>query len=181
MIIFVVGPSGVGKSTALSELQPMFSEMVFLNLDGITAEWAAEIGLIETASITDLNACIGDPELFFALGFQAIGVHASRHSGKHLVIDVGAGFQTSSSAGRLHLHFKIISIVSSPEAAYQRIRERKDSKENRTLVEYCKDEFNDRRQAIYDQAHVKIQTDGQPPSETADSIASILRGLTHGD
>jgi len=122
LIIFVVGPSGVGKSTTLSNLKSMFPEMVFLNLDGITAEWAVELGLIETASITDLNACIGDPELFFALGFQAIGVYASRHSGKHLIIDVGAGFQVSSSAGRLHSHFKIISIVSSPEAAHKHPR-----------------------------------------------------------
>lgn|GEM_PF-6926320 len=39
MIICVVGPSGVGKSTTLSKLQPTFPEMVFLNLDGIMAKW----------------------------------------------------------------------------------------------------------------------------------------------
>lgn len=178
MIILIVGPSGIGKSTTLRQLEPMLPEIVFLDLDKITAEWAVETGIVATASISHLNRTIRDPEKFFALGFQALKAHTNGNPGKHVVVDVGAGFQVAKSARRLHLQFKTISIIAAPDVAYARIKDRENSRESRSLELYHQDEFNPQRKQVYDEAHAKVETDGQSPGETAILVATILREWT---
>lgn len=174
-IILIVGPSGVGKTSACKSIEKLFPNCVAQHLDELSSNWAVELGWLKDASVGKLRSHINDDQLFLAFGLESIGMLASRNPSKHLVVDVGAGFQDARSAENLHRIHNVITIIADSQIAYSRIRNR--SGERRSLDEYKNQEFTEHRQKVYSQPGHSIDNSSLTEQETADELKKILQEL----
>lgn len=172
--VLIVGPSGVGKSSAIELVKCRFVDAIFHSLDDLAASFGAEEGVIETACVQKLRRHFGN-EGFLEYGLKAIESLAAKHPDKQIVIDVGAGFQVARAASDLHRTYRVIAISSLPQEAYRRICTR--SGEKRTLQQYVADEFNERRKRVYESAHETIDTSHKTKEAVADELAELLRQI----
>ena len=175
MIVLIVGPSGVGKTSTYQAAESHFPGVVFHHLDGLAARWALQKGIIDLESVTLLNQTVSDAEVFLSIGLMAIGKLEGENPGKHLLIDVGAGFQVSRTAAKLHRVFQIIAITAEPMVAFSRIQHGRN--DQRTFEQYHRDEFSPKRVAVYRSAHHTIDSSRQSPAETALQLIDILKSL----
>jgi len=171
-IILIVGPSGVGKTSAYESIQERFPNCVTRHLDGLASDWAVELGRLANASVNLLRSHLNDDQLFLAFGLESVGMLASRHPDRHLVIDVGAGFQDARSAENLHRIHDVVSITADPQVVYRRICSRPSEK--RSFEAYKAQEFNEHRVRVYSQGQHLIDTTLLTPQATAERLASIL-------
>lgn len=155
-IVLIVGPSGVGKSSAIELVKRQFEHMIFHSLDDLAASFGAEEGLIDAACVQKLRRHFGNDDRFLQYGLKAIGALATKNPDKRIVIDVGAGFQVARAASNLHCTYRVIAISSTPEEAYRRICAGRCEK--RTMEQYVADEFNRNRKNVYESAHETIDT-----------------------
>jgi thymidylate kinase len=175
-IILIVGPSGVGKTSAFRLIQSWFPACTYRHLDGLASDWAVELGWLDEASVSKLRGKINDDQLFLAFGLEAVGTLAGREPERHLVIDVGAGFQDARSAEYLPRVHDVIAITADPYIAYQRIRKRRG--ERRSFEQYAAQEFSARRIKVYAGAHRTIDSSTLALEETADRLAKVVLELT---
>lgn len=175
MIILIVGPSGVGKTTTYQVAESHFPDVVFRNLDGLAARLALECELIDRECVSLLRRTMNDDSQFLAFGKEAINKLAGQNPGKHLIIDVGAGFQVAPAADKLHRIHTVIALTAEPSVAYKRIREARD--DSRTFERYKNDEYSARRVAVYRSAQHKIDTSHQSEQETAEAFIALLHEL----
>jgi hypothetical protein len=178
-IILIVGPSGVGKTSAYQSIEGKFSNCVAQHLDGLASDWAVELGWLLDPNVdllrNHINKGNNDDQLFLAFGLESIGMLASRHPEKHLIIDVGAGFQDARSAENLHRIHDVISITAEPSIAYSRICKRPNEK--RSFKDYKAQEFSEHRIKVYKQAQYSIDTTSRSPQDTAVELANRLQLL----
>ena len=174
-VILIVGPSGVGKTSAYQAIQERFPNCVARHLDGLASDWAVELGWFPVASVSLLRSHINDDQLFLAFGLESIGMLASRNPQMHLVIDVGAGFQDARSAENLHRIHDVISITADPLVVYRRICNHRGEK--RSFEDYKAQEFSERRIKVYSQTRHLIDTSSLSLRDTADRLTSIIQKL----
>lgn len=172
MIVLIVGPSGVGKTKTCKEAGLNFPNVVLQDLDGMAAQWAVDNNMIDHTSITLLDRILSDPERLLSIGIKAIEILARENPNKHLVIDVGAGFQVATSAAQLHSEFIVVALTATPEAAYRRIVEARN--DDRTFDQYRNQEYADKRIAVYKSAHHTIDTSSQSQQQTLNEFIALL-------
>ena len=175
MIVLIVGPSGVGKTSTYQAAESHFPGVVFNHLDGLAARWALQKRIIDRESVTLLNRTVNDADVFLSIGLLATGKLEGENPGKHLVIDVGAGFQVSLAAAKLHRVFQIIAITAEAKVAFSRIQHGRN--DQRSFEQYHRDEFSANRVAVYRSAHHTIDSSTQSPTETALQLIDILKSL----
>jgi shikimate kinase len=175
MIVLIVGPSGVGKTSTCQAAEAHFPGVIFQPLDGLAARWALQKGIIDRESVTLLNRTLHDAEKFLSIGLLATGKLKGENPGKHLVIDVGAGFQVSPVAAKLHRLFQIIAITAEARVAFSRIQHNRN--DQRSFEQYHRDEFSANRVAVYRSAHHTIESSKQSPAKTALQLIDILESL----
>lgn len=175
MIVLIVGPSGVGKTTSYQAAESHFAGVVFQHLDGLAARWGVQKGIIARESVTLLNRTVNDAEVFLAIGLLAIGKLEGENPGNHVVIDMGAGFQVARTAAHLHRICRVIAITADVDVAFHRISQaRKDS---RSLEQYREQEFASNRVAVYRSAHHTIDSSRQSEAETAHQLIHTLASV----
>ena len=174
MIVLVVGPSGVGKSSTCDLAARHFPQVVFRDLDGLAARYGFEKGIIQEVRASQLFGKIG-PERYLEVGLQSINKLTAEFPNKHLVIDVGAGFQVAPNAIKLHLEYPIIAITASLDAAYQRIVQNREDK--RSINHDKRDEFSPHRVAVYNSAQHKIDTTDATPEQSGVEFIQVLDSL----
>lgn len=182
MIVLLVGPSGVGKTAAYRKIEDegTFLNCIFRHLDGLATKWGVVQGWLEKESVSLLRQHLNDDQLFLAFGLESIGDLAGRNPDKHLVVDVGAGFQDARSARYLSRIHKTIAITGKPKNVFQRIRKNRGDK--RTFSDYRAMEFSSHRMKIYENCHHKIDTTRQTLDETAAELSEVLaKLLSSGD
>lgn len=175
MIVLIVGPSGVGKTTSYLAAESHFPGVVFHHLDGLAARWGVQKGIVARESVTLLNRTVNDAEVFLAIGLLAIGKLEGENPGNHVVIDMGAGFQVARTAAQLHRIFRVIAITADVEVAFERIT--KARKDSRSLEQYRQQEFASNRVAVYRSAHHTIDSSRQCEAETAHQLIDTLESL----
>lgn len=175
MIVLLVGPSGIGKSSTVESLRAEFPDVIFEAMDSLAPKWAAMVSLIRHRDLQRLRRDANDDDLFLSIGIGAIGCLAAENPDKHLVIDVGAGFQCAKSASNLHRLFKVLCLTASPQIVHGRIiKQRSDP---RSFETYLKHEFNCDRKKVYDSAHFTVDTSLQTQEETTEVVSDWLRAL----
>ena len=172
MVILIVGPTGVGKTTMYRSAKSHFPKVVFGDLDGMAAKWGANHGLVREPRITMLNQSIAHAELFLGIGLLVIGELSGDYPNQHLVVDVGAGFQVAQTAQQLHRLFRVIAITAEPEVAYRRIRAARD--DDRTFEQYKQQEYAPNRVAVYNSAQHSIDSSRQTEQQTCSSFVDLL-------
>lgn len=172
MIILLIGPSGVGKTTAMEAIEEQFPNCVFRHLDGLASRWAMRLGWLEHEDIQEYFETVGDEQLALGIALQAIGVLVGESPAKDVVIDVGAGFLRARSAEHLHRVYKTIAIVANPQVSYDRIRRGRN--DLRTFAEYKTAEFNSRYKLIYERCHQGIETSTMDAEQVAVKLSETL-------
>lgn len=175
MIVLIVGPSGVGKTATYRAAESHFPNLIFRDLDRLSATWAVDNELVAEPRVTLLNQEIADAELFLDIGLVAIGKLAGEHPNRHLVVDFGAGFQVARTARQLHRVFQVIAITAKPEVAYQRIKAARN--DERTFERYRQEEYAPNRVAVYNSAQHSIDSSTQTEDETCIAFVSLLGDL----
>ncbi len=169
LVIPMIGPSGVGKSTLLKIVRPIFPSCEFIHLDGETKAYAHRMGYIRAL---DLNLLVhqGWPR-FFDVGMETIR-HLESQTDKHLIIDVGAGMLQDERSLELVNNYSAICIYAKPEIAHSRCLKR--SKEKRTLQQYLGYEFTSHHVAMHGKCKFTLDTSGQAENESAETLAETL-------
>ena len=176
MIVLLVGPSGVGKTETYQAIEDRFPAWVFRHLDGLATRYARGMGWIAAeASVHELDRYAKNPEHFLAIGLQAITELAAQNPGRHLVIDVGAGFQKASYATRLPSQYLTIAIIADLPAVHARWGSRAGNSAD--LSWYMEREFSPARRSLYDRAHERIDTTRLSIGQAGDRLAEALQKL----
>jgi hypothetical protein len=175
MVVLIVGPSGVGKTITYKAVEPQFPDVIFCHLDGLAAQWAFQHRIIDRECVRLLDRTINNSALFLSIGLFAIGKLSGENPCKHLVIDVGAGFQVAPTAAHLHRLFPVIAITAAPEVAYKRIKDARN--DARTLDQYRQQEFSNNRVAVYNSAQYSVDSSNQSKEETCEEVLSVLGRL----
>lgn len=174
-IVLIVGPSGVGKSTACNAVKPEFTKLLFEDLDVLAGRWAHRNAISDSPDVHVLHRKLQDAARFLEIGLSAITELTARPDNRPIVIDVGAGFQEAAGAKKLYRLYPCITISAAPEVVYGRIRKARN--DSRTLVEYIQGEFNQHRLNIYGASPHQIDTSSQTIEQTAEALGKVLRQL----
>jgi shikimate kinase len=177
MIVLIVGPSGIGKSQACKAAEKHFSDsnVVFADLDELVGVWGFNGSLIAKNEAQLLREKTADDNLFLGLGLFLIGKLESEYPKRHLVVDVGAGFQAASAAKALHRIFHVIAITATPDVAHERIKT--DRGDARSIEDYESDEYRSDRVAVYESANHTIETSMQDETATCEEFVNVLRSI----
>src|SRR5258708_2014594 len=100
MSLLVIGPSGVGKSSALQFAARSLAESRFRCLDGLARDLGRERGVIgENEGVNALRQQLRDDDEFLRLGRDAVE-RLEPLDGGLLIVDVGAGFLDATSVSK---------------------------------------------------------------------------------
>lgn len=152
MIIYLVGPSGVGKSNAVQLLRSNQPQLDVLDLD---AEFPAR----------QFDWHVIEPRL--------TQLHQQSVDGRHVVVDVGAGTQTLSdlSAFLRSVRALVIVVTAPPEQVVLR-----QPIPQRRLDEFITTEYAARRQ-LYGLAAVTVDVTGLGREAAAQRVVDRLAAL----
>ncbi|GAB5445117.1 MAG: hypothetical protein Fues2KO_54660 [Fuerstiella sp.] len=175
MIILLLGPSGVGKTTSYELIADEVPQCECRHLDGLASRWGVAQGWLKKESVGLLRSHIDDNQLFLAFGLEAIGAFAADHHDRHCVIDVGAGFQDARSAKYLSRIHRTIALTGDAHAIYQRKLDHRG--EDRSFEEYFAVEFSEHRRSVYNACQHTIDTTHQSKDETADQLKATLQQI----
>ncbi|UMB69020.1 ATP-binding protein [Mycobacterium paraterrae] len=188
LVIFIVGPSGIGKSAVLHKfMENADARFKPISLDDIAAEEGRASGLIEDMDAfalmmkvkTDGLFMIGITSLFRRLGAAS--------DGEIYLVDVGAAFQNRIMLASLSFLYPVIGIVASEEVAFERFCKYRPSDElgvlqgaTMSLERHKTIEYSEVRRKVYASATHTIDTTHLSLDETVTSFETIVRGIING-
>lgn len=177
-LVFLIGPSGIGKSTAVKKLDSRLTRWKGVSLDLLAAQAGIRLGLLDTPNASMLLGRVGRDE-FFRIGFEALDdlVRNDEDDCSYL-IDVGAGFQGIAAFSNIFRHFPVICLTANESAAYDRCR--RSRPQDRDLEGYREMEFSDARKKVYGLASRTIDTSDQSPDETMQALMGALEKISSG-
>jgi shikimate kinase len=168
MVILVIGPSGVGKSTCVEYAAGKLSGCRFFDLDKLVGQRAG------------IPAC----ELLGKVGADGFlqccqhEVNAMLQSCTDIVslVDVGAGALESPRASAwLSQHQGLtIAVVAPPDEVYRRGGWRN---RNRNLDQFTRTEYSEYRQSLYNAATYRCDVNGLPVDDARTCFTDMLRTL----
>lgn len=160
----LIGPSGVGKSSAMNLIDTK-NYLLKFNLDSIIKTHNNE------SSSSKYFDKIGN-ESFFNKSIDCINRLQQEYSDKTILIDVGAGSIDWEGCTSTFLRYKIISLTGDKEVLYQRISNR--GSEKRNLEQYVHSEFKPHKTLLYDSAIFRIDTTNLDSKCVSDQIIKII-------
>jgi hypothetical protein len=116
-MILLIGPSGIGKTTAGRAAVARLPGCTFAHLDGVATSFAKRWGYPGHEHVSQWRKKLGNDDVFFLIGMWAAAGYESAHRGLTLVLDVGAGFQDSRFARDMPAVHPTILITATREAA----------------------------------------------------------------
>ncbi|HWB26301.1 MAG TPA: AAA family ATPase [Chitinophagaceae bacterium] len=171
-IILLIGPSGVGKSSALKALK--LENVLTFKLDDLVAGYNGE------PSVSKYFLRIGN-ETFFHKSIEAIEKLIESNPGENILVDVGAGSFDWEGSVETFLNYRVIALSGDTKILYDRIKKRaleKGTEEQRTLEEYASSEFKTHKRALYEKAAFQIDSTKLTIAEVATRITDILKSST---
>jgi shikimate kinase len=157
MAVLVVGPSGVGKSSALHYAAQSLGKCRFASLDDLARDLGRERGLIGgSEGVITLRQQLGDDDQFLRLGIDAVE-RLERQDGGFLIVDVGAGFLDAPTVGAWLRHRTSVALLAPCEVVHRRIVQARA--DQRSLTEYAAQEYSERRRALYAHAIYTVNAD----------------------
>lgn len=158
--ILLLGPSAIGKTTAIKYAMKRIKHVHFVVLDNIVHKKAREAGLIDKKE--NLNALIDaldrDRDRLFEYGMQALDEFMLTHQEWPVVVDVGTGFLDGSHSLEWVISKPSLAITAEPSVAYDRFR--KARKLDVSYEQYSTTQFSKKRLACYNSAALVVKSDG---------------------
>ncbi|KJV49975.1 hypothetical protein VH86_02080 [Pantoea sp. BL1] len=173
-VVFVIGPSGVGKSSIIKNIN--LDEVVNIyELDDVVYQAARKYNLVDSGGAYRVMQELGT-QAFFILGmnylFEIIGTKPTeRH-----IIDVGAAFQNVSLLEKYSNIYNVICIDAKPKVSHERyiINRPKDP---RDFFTHCSIEYSPIRIEIYNSATFTIDTSFDGIDKTINKFNEILKRI----
>ena len=160
----IIGPSGVGKSSAI-QLIDSREELSKFTLDSVIKAHNDE------PSCSKYFDKIGN-EMFFKKSIESIGRLTQENSGKNILIDVGAGSFDWEGCTDTFLKYQIISLTGDKEVLHKRILNRQGEKRN--FEQYVGSEFKPHKTLLYEKAMFRIDTTKLDSKDVAEQIIQIV-------
>lgn len=170
MIDFVIGPSGVGKSS-LCKAAGLEGIRIYVDLD------------LEMKS-KDRDTCCGLPENseFGNLAKSCILEIENNDSASEVwLVDVGAGCMANQE---LLEWFKskeyLLAVIDIPEKVFERARMRPNGYwKSRSLGEYINSEFSNKKKTLYDSAIYKFDVQGNDLEMARERFVRYIKEITN--
>lgn len=173
-IIFVIGPSGIGKSSVIKGITT--KKIVHLyELDKVVCNAAKEHGLIDSGSAYHVLTKLGNNS-FFILGMNNLFEIIGRNKDDYYIIDVGAAFQNINLFKYYASIYNVICIDAKPKISHQRYISNRP-KDPRDLFTHCSIEYSPTRIEIYNSAKHIIDTSSMTLDETKIAFDLILKDI----
>lgn len=154
--ILLLGPSCVGKTTVVKEMQKKVKGIDFAVLDNIVHKSGCEDGLIKKGE--NLNALIKsfdrDWDRFLSYGIDVLNKYMGDKTLSPIIIDVGSGFLDSKNSIEWLKKNRSITILSNPKILHKRIVETRGL--DISLEQYMATQFSRKRQEIYSCSEVVL-------------------------
>lgn len=176
-IVFLVGPSGIGKTTILKEVSKSLSYDA-MSLDDLVAAQAKEQGIIDKGNAYTLFKSLGG-DSFFLFGLDCLFRFLEKKSNRKIIIDVGAAFQNQKLLSSLSKFYTVVCISAEPRAAFQRFSDFRNS--SRNLISHCSTEFSPTRVEVYDSANFFIDSTGMTVKETLGEVERVILESNEGE
>ncbi|MFM5047981.1 hypothetical protein ACEUBW_00740 [Aeromonas veronii] len=176
--ILLLGPSGIGKTTVMKNIQKMGDILSAVSLDNITHYHARELGLISHRD--DLNRLLEifehDRERFFTFGTEALDKHLTALDDKPVLIDIGTGFLDAPSSLRWIQQYLSIALMADGAMSFDRFRKYRNI--DITYEQYMTTQFCVNRLKAYNQATIIIRTDLIDEATTVRQVFLSIAGLS---
>jgi shikimate kinase len=159
----LIGPSGVGKSSALRSVEAR-SKIPVYSLDEFIK------GQSGSDSISSHLRIVG-PKSFFEESIQGIEYIESLYN-QNIIIDVGAGSIDFGPGHEWYLSRNTICLIGDPQIIY----ERGGRKEHHlTIKEFIASEFSSARSRLYEKAKFKIDVSYLNPEAVGLKIIELVK------
>jgi shikimate kinase len=166
MIIFLIGPSGVGKTTLGEFAGETVAGCKFYDLDKLVEERTGK-------PASRLLPQIGNDE-FLEKCKEAIRDLDCNDADKLCVVAIGAGALQSEKALNWLKHHETVAITAPATDVYKRGGRRN---ENRTLESFKDTEYSSRRREIYSSANHVLPVDALPVEEAKKQFVKLLSSI----
>ncbi len=165
--IFLIGPSGVGKTTLGLLACELLAELVFLDLDDLVGTYSGESAgeLLRRVRADSFLCCCR----------AALQDTMPNSPDQQLIVAVGAGCLDSNRAAQWLGQETTILITADQDEAHERIRTGRG--DSRRREEYKRGEFSSGRRALYEAANETVDTSGQTKEQSAAVLVACLRKL----
>ncbi|MHB8345984.1 MAG: shikimate kinase [Acidiferrobacterales bacterium] len=169
--VFLIGPSGVGK-TALGEHIPgLMNDWGFVDLDELVSR--AHQG----TPARDLLGQFGSSQKFLEACMEIYRLHVMSNSSGRYVVAVGAGCLDSNSVRERFLPERTIAIMATKDEAYRRFQAARS--DGRSQEEYMNSEFSSERNALYAWAAYMLDTTDTTLERAAQELAELVHILNN--
>lgn len=160
----IIGPSGVGKSSALQLIESE-GDIIKFTLDNIIKKHNDE------PSCSKYFDKIGN-EMFFKKSIESIDRLKQENPDKIILIDVGAGSFDWEGCADIFLKYQVISLIGDKDVLYKRILNRPNEKRN--LKQYIESEFKPHKVMLYEKAMFRIDTTKLDSKRVSDEVKKII-------
>lgn len=165
--VYLVGPSGIGKSTLARMVRDSDSTWTVVDLDDLIKKYHGISASVYYGRVGDdgfLEACQ-----------KALIRYLLSEAGQNFLVIVGAGALQSKNALGWLSGETVIAIIADHKEAHKRIRDARA--DQRTLAQYVAVEFSVYRQKIYQTARFTIDTSRKDTDESVAKLKEKLDGL----
>jgi len=165
--IFLIGPSGVGKTNLATETSEMLPGLRVINVD-------------EEVRIQDPSLMSGrDWEAFWNVASARMVYQENQlNEFEFQLFDVGAGCLQSKSSLEFFRCRNTVLIYDSPKNTFNKVNSRPESAWiNKTLEQHIQTEFSDERKKIYKACRKCIDVGKCTKKEAADMLLQIIQEL----
>ena len=170
MLAYLIGPSGVGKSTLARKASEVCASVFHVDLDAMIRS--------------------KDPELFFHDGsrwqeFWQLAKECFRELETQYVdglclVDCGAGcLKTQDALSHLKASDYVVMVHDSPGNAFSRAKSRPGGYcSNKPFDQYMLEEYSERRKCFYDAAKYKVDITDLNEGESADKFVRLVASFS---
>ena len=167
--VFLIGPSGVGKTTIAKELMNHLMDWEIINIDEEVEKITPPIYFSSSNSLELFF------EAFFGVAVSLIN-ELEKSSSRHLVFDVGAGCLQSKNSLHFFQSRNTVLIYDSPENTLRKIQSRPGNCWlNNTVVSFEAVEYSLSRHMLYESSCYRIDVGKCSLKEAVNNLLSYLK------
>ena len=163
MLILLIGPSGVGKTSLGNYASTKLSNCKFDDIDSLIAK---ENDTEKATEVLNKNG----PEIFFQKSVEIVENIKNQDDSQLYLIAVGAGTLESHQSKNWLNNYITISITAPPEE----VRVRDPSKSKRDFQKFKMTEYSPFRLSLYQSANFNFPVDGLNETEAQTKFVKYL-------